>query len=147
MRFVLDTNILISYLKENRIRKHIQENLKPFNVGSIPIISVISLGEIESLALRNYWGSKRRSAVGRLINSCVITDINSRDVIRRYAEIDAFSQGKLSELPLHKSSRNMGKNDLWIAATSSVLDAKLITTDKDFAHLDKVFLDLEFVEI
>lgn len=147
MRFVLDTNILISYLKENRIRQEVQNNFQPFKTGNIPILSVISLGEIESLALRNYWGSKRRDAVKRLINSCVITDINSRDVIKRYAEIDAFSQGKLSDLPLYNSSRNMGKNDLWIAATSSILEAKLITTDKDFTHLDKVFLELEFVEM
>jgi tRNA(fMet)-specific endonuclease VapC len=40
------------------------------------------------------------------------------------------------------SARNMGKNDLWIAATASVLDIPLMTTDNDFAHLDPVFLKL-----
>jgi predicted nucleic acid-binding protein len=36
----------------------------------------------------------------------------------------------------------MGKNDLWIAATASVLDIPLMTTDNDFTHLDAVFLKL-----
>ena len=43
------------------------------------------------------------------------------------------------------SSRSMGKNDLWIAATASVLNVPLLTTDKDFLHLDGHFLDLSYV--
>jgi predicted nucleic acid-binding protein len=34
----------------------------------------------------------------------------------------------------------MGKNDLWIAATSSVLNATLLTTDGDFDHLNGAYL-------
>ena len=41
----------------------------------------------------------------------------------------------------------MGKNDLWIAATSSVYDLVLLTTDKDFNHLDGAYLDLEYIDI
>ena len=37
----------------------------------------------------------------------------------------------------------MCKNDLWIAATASVLNAKLLTTDADFDHLKGVYLDLD----
>lgn len=40
----------------------------------------------------------------------------------------------------------MGKNDLWIAATASVTNTTLITTDKDFVHLDNVYLKLVSVE-
>jgi predicted nucleic acid-binding protein len=36
----------------------------------------------------------------------------------------------------------MGKNDIWIAATASVLNATLLTTDGDFAHLNSVFLSV-----
>jgi len=36
----------------------------------------------------------------------------------------------------------MGKNDLWIAATASVLEATLLTTDFDFDHLKGVFLEV-----
>jgi len=30
----------------------------------------------------------------------------------------------------------MGKNDIWIASTASVPDVDLLTSDKDFEHLD-----------
>ena len=44
---------------------------------------------------------------------------------------------------LGMSARNMGKNDLWIAATASVAAAVLITEDQDFDHLDGVFVSVE----
>jgi hypothetical protein len=65
----------------------------------------------------------------------------------RHAEIDAFSQGKLPGKRLEMSARNMGKNDLWIAATAVVLDATLITTDHDFDHLAKNFVRLAKVKL
>ena len=36
----------------------------------------------------------------------------------------------------------MGKNDLWIAATAASINATLVTSDKDFGHLDGVFLNV-----
>ncbi len=45
------------------------------------------------------------------------------------------------------SARNMGKNDIWIAATASVLDATLLTTDKDFNHLDGEFFQVGKIDI
>lgn len=43
---------------------------------------------------------------------------------------------------LNDSSRNMGKNDLWIAATAHALNAALLTTDGDFEHLHQVYFEL-----
>lgn len=75
-------------------------------------------------------------------------DINHQQILKRYAEIDAFSQGKHAsrKLPGGMSSRNMGKNDLWIAAAASVLNAKLLTTDKDFDHLNEEFLEVIYID-
>jgi len=69
--------------------------------------------------------------------------LDTNILIDRYVQIDTFSQNKLLGQPLGLTPRNMGKNDLWIAATASVLGAKLLTTDGDFNHLQGVFLDLE----
>ena len=41
----------------------------------------------------------------------------------------------------------MGKNDLWIAATAAVLDATLLTMDKDFNHLNDIFLTVNCIDI
>jgi predicted nucleic acid-binding protein len=49
---------------------------------------------------------------------------------------------KLEGQPLALSARNMGKNDLWIAATASILALELLTADNDFNHLDPIFLNL-----
>lgn len=59
-----------------------------------------------------------------------------------YADIDTYSQGKHREYlaPPGFSARNMGKNDLWIAATAFLLDIPLLTTDKDFDHLHPHFI-------
>jgi len=64
-----------------------------------------------------------------------------------YAQIDAFSQNKIADRPLPngKTARNMGKNDLWIAATTSVLQATLLTLDYDFEHLEEQFINLKLL--
>jgi predicted nucleic acid-binding protein len=58
--------------------------------------------------------------------------------------MDVYSQGKepLKPLPKGVSARNMGKNDIWIAATAAISYSTLITTDNDFEHLENVFINL-----
>jgi len=81
-------------------------------------------------------------ALEAIIGQIPSVDISDEKILIRYAEIDAFSQGRDLSRSLGSSSRNMGKNDLWIAATASVLNAHLVTTDQDFNHLDTTFLKL-----
>ncbi len=70
----------------------------------------------------------------------------SRSLTQLYAQADAYSQGKLKLRPLlpGMSARNMGKNDLWIAATALYFDMELHTTDNDFDHLTG--LDLRLIK-
>ena len=35
---------------------------------------------------------------------------------------------------------SMGKNDLWIAAAASAMNSTLVTTDKDFDHLQPAYI-------
>jgi tRNA(fMet)-specific endonuclease VapC len=155
MRYVLDTNILLHYLRGSDLSISMDNEFSPldssFNETIISvvstIISVVSIGEIRAIAKINNWGQRRLEKLDNLLNELLITDINSEDLIERYAEIDAFSHGKLINRPLGTSSRNMGKNDLWIAATASVLGATLLTTDLDFNHLHNQFLNLECVKV
>jgi predicted nucleic acid-binding protein len=94
------------------------------------------------------WGAKKQQDLNDLLRRVPHIDINHDAILQRYAEIDAFSQGKLASknFPVGMSARNMGKNDLWIAATASVLNAALLTTDDDFDHLNGVFLTVVFVD-
>lgn len=74
-------------------------------------------------------------------------DIRFQPIIDAYAEIETFSQGKHKAKSLGTTARNMGKNDLWIAATTFTTKAALITTDKDFHHLDQSFIDLKWIKL
>jgi len=147
MDYILDTNIILAYIRNSSLVKFLDKKYAPLEPENTPIISVVSIGEIESLAIRNQWGSKKNELLQTLLNKFVVADINSNAIIKDYAKIDAFSQGKLKNVKSNFTARNMGKNDIWIAATASVLKIKLLTTDKDFNHLKDVFIDLEIIAI
>jgi tRNA(fMet)-specific endonuclease VapC len=142
--YLFDTNIIMSFLRKDIRWFEIEKkyDLKSSN----NFISVISLGELKSLAIRNKWGEFRLSRIELLRNDFSILDINMPKIIDHYGEIDCYSQGKLDGKPLSHSARNMGKNDLWIAATASVFTLTLLTSDQDFTHLAKTYLDLELID-
>jgi len=142
MNYLLDTNIILAYVRQAEIMQEIDRLYDPFGEERTPAISVVSVGEIKSIAIRNRWGNRKITLLETLLNKFVVADINVVRIIERYAEIDAFSQGKLTNQTTSFTARNMGKNDLWIAATASILDIDLLTSDKDFDHLDGAFLRL-----
>lgn len=147
MTYVLDTNIILAYIRQSNLTLKIDKEFAPLAESNTPIISVVSVGEIKSLAIQLNWGSKKLEILDELLNEFLIADINIETIIEKYAEIDAFSQNKLPNKALKVSARNMGKNDIWIAATVAVLEAKLLTTDKDFSHLKNELLDLEIINL
>jgi len=145
MNYVLDTNIILVYLKDEQFKTAIEAQYDVFSESNNPIISVVTIGEIRFIALQNNWGAKRIEFVEQFLKEFVVIDVRYNDLINTYAEIDAFSQGKLARKPLGTSSRNMGKNDLWIAATAHIMNAQLITMDKDFQHLDKEYFEVIYL--
>ena len=147
MNYFFDTNAILIYLKDGDKKDWLDKNYDPLGNENTAIMSVVVLGELESISLRNNWGQKRIKSLQIFLQKFLVADINSKDIVKRYGEIDAFSQGKLKDKPLGDSSRNMGKNDLWIAATTSITNSKLITSDKDFSHLNGIYLDLILIEI
>lgn len=88
-------------------------------------------------------GKKKLSQLESLLDRFLVIPINDDKLVEAYAELDAYSQGKLSHKPLGQSARNMGKNDLWIAATAYLTQAVLLTTNNDFNHLDGVYFTVE----
>jgi tRNA(fMet)-specific endonuclease VapC len=129
---LLDTNIIL----QNQVRKNI-------SVPPDSFISIITVGELESLALQLNWGYQKQTALNSFLSSVPIIDIDSA-IAKLYGFADAYSQGKLltKPLPAGMTSRNMGKNDLWIAATALYYDIELHTTDNDFDHLINIGLKL-----
>lgn len=147
MNYLLDTNIIVAYVRDTEVTRKLETSLNLLNGTHNLLVSVVSLGEIRAIAKRNRWGDKKIKAVENLIDSFLIADINLENVIERYAEIDVYSQGKLEGSQVAFSARNMGKNDLWIAATASVYDLELLTMDKDFIHLEGRYLRLRMIDL
>jgi len=146
MNFLLDTNILLHFIRRDETSRRVEAHYQPFSAANRAIVSVVSFGEIKSLALQKDWGQPKLQLLERLMFLALRSDI-TLDIVERYAEIDAFSQARHPTLPADFTARNMGKNDLWIAATASALGATLLTTDSDFDHLNEVFLTVAKVEI
>jgi len=144
--YVLDSNIFVGYVRDALYSRYIDQKYDPLGGNNIALISVVTKGELHAAAYKFNWGRKKKRHLQRLLNSVRAVPIQSMDIIDRYAEIDAFSQNKLPDRPLGKSDRNMGKNDVWIAATASVIDATLLTTDADFDHLHGEFLSRVYID-
>ncbi|GAB3707242.1 hypothetical protein GCM10027592_41210 [Spirosoma flavus] len=126
---IYDTNLLIDIIR------------KDLPVPSRLVVPIVVVGELEALALKSDWGIQKVRRKDSIISDYPTADIEL-DITLVYAQIDAFSQGKLKTIPLKSSARNMGKNDIWIAATALYLDMELHTTDNDFDHLSALGLRL-----
>jgi tRNA(fMet)-specific endonuclease VapC len=145
MTLMLDTNILIHLIRNSAIATKIQEKFD-LNSNSITVIySEVSIGEIYYIANQNKWGSKKRQAFESFRKLFIPMSISYESIFEAYANIDAYSQCRHPSIenPVGMSARNMGKNDLWIAATAYVTEAVLVTTDGDFEHLNSTFIPIE----
>ncbi|MBP8239864.1 MAG: PIN domain-containing protein [Saprospiraceae bacterium] len=146
MNFLLDTNIVLIYIRDTELTRRLESRLNLLRTENNLVLSVVTLGELLSISKQNSWGQSKTQQMERILSRFVIADIHVQTIIERYAEIDAFSQGRLTGTSSDFSSRNMGKNDIWIAATASVLGLELLTTDKDFDHLHGHFVKLNRID-
>lgn len=149
MTFTLDTNIIIHIIRDAHVWEHIKKNYFPKGMKGKIFISAVTIGEVRAFAARNRWGKIRTRKLLYLINAIEIVKVVEPSVQSAYVDIDIYSQNKHKSLTLPKrfSPRNMGKNDIWIAATSSALNTPLLTTDRDFEHLDGVFLEVVYIDV
>lgn len=147
MNYLLDTNIIIIYSRESDIANKIEERFQLFDSQNNLAISVVTLGELDSIIKKLNLGERRKKKIEELLNKIAKIGINHLEIIEKYGDIDAYSQGKLKSPRGGFSARNMGKNDIWIAATASVFDLTLVTTDKDFDHLKGQYINLTQIDI
>ena len=145
MNYLIDTNIIIIYSRENDFAKKIEDKYKLFSPENSLYISIVTLGEIDAIIKKNQLGKRKQHKIQRLLAGIYKIGLAHGELISKYGDIDAFSQDKIGNATF--SSRNMGKNDLWIAATAANFNLKLLTTDKDFDHLKTTYIDLEFIDL
>ena len=129
--YIPDTNILVHLVRNDRNGLRIKERYALLKVEPRPLISIVTAGELRSLAYKFQWGKTKVDETFFLLNHFQKVSLNNEDILEAYATLDAYSVS---------IGRSMGKNDLWIAATAKVTGATLLTTDRDFDHLAPQFL-------
>ena len=134
---ILDTNILLHYVWQNPLAEETERRYALMTANPAPLISIVSEGELRSLALQLAWGARRRQRLENLLNFFRIIPLPFSTVVDAYAKIDDYCR---------RNGFVLGKNDLWIAAAAHVTGARLLTTDKDFDPLHGVFLQHNWVD-
>ena len=140
MSLIYDTNICLLIIRDKTLEQKVRSKVNP-NLNA-EFISWVTSVELQAIAYRQKWGTPKISKLQKFLEQLNIVDIQQEQLVERYIEIDAFSQGKHPEKFLGGSAKNMGKHDIWIAATSSLLSFQLVSTDKDFDHLQIHFINL-----
>jgi tRNA(fMet)-specific endonuclease VapC len=143
LQVIYDTNILLQILRNSQSIVTIQSRLDLPDIEAL--ISIVTVAEIRSLAFQFKWGNIRRDKMEEVILSLPVLDISVPEILDRYVEIDCYSKGKHPTIAGEFSAVKMGKNDLWIAATASVYQCRLLTTDLDFQHLHPRFVDVTYI--
>ncbi len=133
---VLDTNILVHYVRDDATWETVRTDFRLLIVEPTPVISIVTVGELRSLARQWKWGEGKLDRMEFALGYFLVLPVESADLVDIYAEIDSHFQIR---------GRKMGKNDLWIATTTVSLGATLLTTDRDFDELDPVFLKRDWV--
>lgn len=145
MTYLLDSNVFIHLVRNSAIGQEINEKLQLWTSGNSVYISAVTKGELFSFAKQVRWGKTKTDKLHQLLSPSVCIPVDGASALMNaYADIDVYSQAKHDEFPYPEAftSRNMSKNDLWIAATAFLFGLPLITTDKDFDHLHPHLIDV-----
>jgi len=135
--YLLDTNVLVHYVRGSEVWIRVRDKYQPLLIHPCPIISVVTVGEIRSLALQWNWGEKKIDQMVFALGFFKTLTIDEPEVIRAYAIIDAYCE---------QNGQSLGKNDIWIAATAAVTGAHLLTTDRDFDRLTPRFFTRDWID-
>jgi predicted nucleic acid-binding protein len=144
---VIDTCVLIHIIRGSITGSKCIDALAKYDEAANIIVSVVTKAELESSIAQNDWGKAKIEKLNKILETITYIDISNADqiLIDAYTHIDAFSKRKAKDkngILLNGSAKNMGKNDLWIAATAYALDIPLMTTDSDFDHLDEIIMEI-----
>jgi tRNA(fMet)-specific endonuclease VapC len=135
--YLLDTNVLVHLIRGDAVWRRVRSTYEPLLIDPLPLVSVITVGELRSLALQFNWQAAKIDQMEFYLGYFMRISIDDPEILRAYAVIDAYTQ---------QTGHPLEKNDTWIAATASVTVARLLTTDKDFDRLDPLFLKRDWID-
>lgn len=138
--YVLDTNVLLALIRGKALGLSID---KAFGLRANlqrHVVSVVSQAELWVLADNNSWSGAKRDSVRTMFENLVVLPVDGQALIDAYVEISR------ADANWPEGARNMGKNDIWIAATARHTGLPMLTTDKDFRFLDGGLLQVFWID-
>ena len=148
--FLLDTGLLLGFCRSApwALRARTVHSFE--DPETMVFTSIVCHGELLSLAEKFGWGRDKRTQLQEVMATMPVININNESILEAYAQIDAWTHGNSvtspDSTPPPKPAIPMKQNDIWIAATAHVSDAVLLSTDKDFEHLNDVWLKFVYVD-
>lgn len=127
MAVVVDTDVVSFFYKQDDR----SEFYLPYLSHELPIISFMTLAELERWALSANWGQRRRSHLMTYLRRYAIYP-SSALLCRKWAEVIDGAR---------RRGKPIATSDAWIAATAVLLDVPLITHNgSDFAAVADLIL-------
>ena len=126
MKYLLDTNKIIDYLKGDRSVIRILQDLRPKGLA----VSVISIGEILEGIVDQPQSKRRINDLENFLSAVKVLDVDY-NVVERFAAIRSG---------LRRAGKLIDNFDILIAATAVVYNLKVITADKDFTKIGELEL-------
>ena len=111
MRYTLDTNVLLFYVRDKATRKFIENQYSPFGDDNESIISIVSVAEIYSLAAKHKWGETKLKVIEKIIDDLVVVEVRYKDLIDMYVDIETYSNKSNPNRTVEGSAVKMGKKE------------------------------------
>jgi predicted nucleic acid-binding protein len=130
-------------MRGSRLYQQIELENELSSSDTVISVSVVSVAELEGFLQRNNYSEAKLQKLEKMLARVSIISISNDDeeLIEAFATLQNYSKNLHPTVKLGRSV-GIGQNDLWIAATAWVTNAALITTDSDFDHLHRVFLNV-----
>lgn len=138
--YCLDTNIVLALVRGSDLGKKVDQAFGLISAPQFHTISIVSHGELFTLADRRNWGDTKMAVLERAVREFVTVDVAGAKIVEAYRAVESLSAAVPS------GAIHLGKNDIWIAATAIIVEQPLITTDHDFDHLDGKLLKVFWVD-
>lgn len=125
-------------VRDDATGKRLKRERQLLLTDTVPAYSVITEGEIRSLAYQFNWGQDKLETMRYYLEYFRRIPIDTPGTLEAYAVIDAYSK---------RQGIDMGKNDIWIAASAYDTGFELLAKDRDFDHLSPLFISRTVVEL
>jgi predicted nucleic acid-binding protein len=113
---VVDTDVLSFLFKNHPIANRYDGDL----AGSAPLISFMTVAEVERWALQYEWGLQRLHSLHAYLRRFTVVP-SSPDLCHTWAEVTIAAR---------RAGRRIACEDAWIAATAMLYEAPLVTHNR-----------------